>query len=130
MKIEITPKQLYLIELINEKRGKRNKLLASQSSIDYYTKWWTDYALEIIEELGDFDFSGVEVEITDSTSSNCYRSENYKVTSPRKLESRDLDILRAYDTFMGGQEVGKLYREEEINGKFVYNLKSVCDSSD
>jgi len=130
MKIEITPKQLYLIELINEKWGKRNKLLASQSSIDYYTKWWTDYALEIIEELEDVDFSGVEVEITGHNSSNCYRSENYKVTSPRKLESRDLDILRAYDTFMGGQEVGKLYREEEINGKFVYNLKSVCDSSD
>jgi hypothetical protein len=130
MKIEITPKQLYLIELINEKWGKRDKVLASQSSIDYYTKWWTGYTLKIIEELGDVDFSGVEVELTGSTSSNCYHSANYKVTSPRKLESRDLDILRAYDTFMGGQEVGKLYREEEINGKFVYNLKSVCDSSD
>lgn len=125
-KLNIEVKPLFKIRLDGEER------LASQDSIDYFKKWWTNSKLEIVEELGEIDLGALEIFITGSHKARCYVSVDYKVISEKPLDSFGLAVLRASGNFQrgAGQEVGKLYRSEEVDGKFTYDLKSVCDSSD
>jgi len=129
--IEIIPEKLFRIRLVNEKWGKDYTELVNQDSIDFYTKWWKDYTLTIEEELEPVSFDGVTLE-TDGPrkAGRCYYVQNYKLTSPKPLDDFSLDVLRAYGLFMGGQREGYLVSKEEVDGSYIYNLKSERDSSD
>ena len=125
-KLDVEIKPLFLINLGGDEK------LASQDSIDYYKKWWKDTPLEVIEELGEIDLGNVELFIKSTNKGRCYVSVTYELLSEKPLDSFGLEVLRASGNFSrgAGQEVGKLYGSEEIDGKFIYSLKSVCDSSD
>jgi len=130
-KIEIIPEKLFRIKLVNDKWNKQYDMLVNQDSIDFYTKWWKDYTLTIEEELEPVSFEGVTLE-TDGPvkAGRCYHVQTYKLTSPKPLDDFSLDVLRAYGLFMGGQREGALIRSEEVDGKYIYHLKSERDSSD
>jgi hypothetical protein len=129
--IEIIPEKLFKIELVNEKWNKTYKTLVNQKSLDFYTKWWKDYTLTIEEELSPVSFEGVTLETEGPRKvGRCYHVQNYKLTSPRPLDDFSLDVLRAYGLFMGGQREGYLVSKEEVDGNYIYNLKSERDSSD
>lgn len=130
-KIEIIPEKLFRITLVNEKWSRKDELLVNQSSLDFYKKWWNDYKLTILEEVEPISFEGVTLETEGPIrAGRCYTTQAYKLTSPKPLDDFSLDVLRAYRLFMGGQREGYLISKEEIEGNYIYRLKSECDSSD
>lgn len=129
--IEIIPEKLFRITLVNEKWSRSYEKLVNQKSLDYHTKWWPDYKLTIEEELDPVSFEGVTLETEGPRKAGrCYTIQQYKLTSPKPLDDFSIDVLRAYGLFMGGQREGYLVSKEEVDGKYIYNLKSECDSSD
>lgn len=130
-KIEIVPEKLFRITLVNEKWSKRYEKLVNKKSLEFYKKWWKDYDLTIDEELEPVSFEGVTFEASDvKKAGRCYHTQTYKITSPKPLDEFSLDVLRAYNIFMTGQREGYLLSTEEVDGNYIYNLKSECDSSD
>lgn len=125
-KLNIEIKPLFLINLGG------NEKVVSQDSIDYYKKWWKDTSLEVIEELGEIDLGNIELFVKHTSSGRCYVAVTYELVSEKPLDSFGLEVLRASGNFSrgAGQANGRLERSEEVNGKFVYTLRSECDSSD
>lgn len=62
----------------------------------------------------------------------CYSEASYSIKSDTRLTEEDMDILRAQNCFMGGQECGSVNLEQfDIkDGLYCYTARSVCDSSD
>lgn len=131
-KIEIVPQNLFRISLKHKSRdGYDYNFLVNQKRLDYYKDWWKDYELTIEEELAPVSFDSVTLETNGPVKAGrCYTVQTYVLTSPKPLDDFSLDVLRAYGLFMGGQREGALIGKEELEGNYIYKLKSECDSSD
>ena len=126
-KIEIENQTLFEVNLKNKWRDLT--LYVNVESLKFYSKYWNDHVITVKKTV-DTNFNGIELFSTDFSKRNCYRQETYKLISDKELNDDDFNQLRALDVFMGGQETGKLVSSDKENDKFVYKLRSVCDSSD
>jgi hypothetical protein len=125
IKIEI--KDLFLARFKN-KWNDFNKVV-TQESIDFQKKW-NNYDVEIISKLDLPDYSGIELTRDSRSTSHCNIQEWYTLTSSRELNDDDFTNFRALNLFLHGQETGRILKAFKENDKFIYKLKSECDSSD
>lgn len=126
-KIEIKLQPLWLISYKNN--YSEHTEIASQRTLNYYNAHHEDAEIKILEKIK-INLPNIEVFCTNVSSSNCYVRKDYEVHSDVELKPLDFDILRALNTFMGGQREGDMVSCKNLGDKFVYHLVSQCDSSD
>lgn len=126
-KIDLKLQKLWLIEY--ESRYGKGTEMASETLLDYYGKYHKEAVIKILDEIT-YDLSNVEVFRVGTSTARCYVRHDYEVHSRDELTPRDFDILRALNTFMGGQRTGDMVSCKNLGNKFVYHLVSECDSSD